>query len=78
MTSTLPYTLLVFGLLMYMFTLPVSPLSIFQWDEPITQIGGASFTRGDLYDSLKILSLASFTAGFLLLTTGHLKLIRRK
>ena len=43
---------------------PFSPISIFRNDAPVGQWGDETVTRGDVMDTLQLLSLASFMVVF--------------
>jgi len=55
---------LVFFLFLTIPLTPGSPLSIFKNDAPVGRWGGKTVTRGDVMDTLQLLSLASFTVIF--------------
>ena len=49
------------------------PLSLYQWDAPVAQIGDTVITRGDIFYTFKLLSLGMFMATFVLLVRKRLK-----
>ena len=71
------------GLLFLVFflflTVPFSPISIFRNDAPVGQWSGETVTRGDVMDTLQLLSLASFVVvfGVMASRTVGIKKVRR-
>ena len=67
----LQYTGLLFFVFFLFLTIPLtpgSPLSIFRNDAPVGQWGGETVTRGDVMDTMQLLSLASFIVVFWIMT----------
>lgn len=48
-------------------------MDLYQWDAPVGEINGVVITRSDVLWTIRLLSVASFIAGFIVIVKSRLK-----